>query len=456
MKSKQSSRIYYYGKDHKDVFFEGKYYPVMAAKNEYGCEGVIWRKLFPDKYYMTRSSQWWLNGYQTVRSLGIYYNELDNYREEYRFLEDESTVKGAKFLAFAETAYKSPYGYTVSNQYIHLSTDGKYFKKFDLDHVICAGPFFVSNGFVYVFDDGTNYAGGTSYFYHVRVDKNMKRIGNEELICEIADGTNDFHKSNLIRCPHVGTDPDVILYSYDSLYAITMDGGCHKVDFSVQYKNTNYMSYQNGRFILPAYEYSKATGYVTYLAESSDGRNWTKHSFNHNINSGQLVVLWNGSEYICYANEYYDSSNSCINVYAGGSLGGLSLVNSLQGDGYAVQNIAGNKSVKGNLTLVFDTKYTESYFVKYDGIYRISISDLQTILTETLCFKNYQQIPPQEILIGSSYLGKYGGYSTYWTVYIDNLYLKTSDRNFLCYNHSPGSNDLKEWGTDMAEYHARR
>ena len=241
MKSKQSSRIYYYGKDHKDVFFEGKYYPVMAAKNEYGCEGVIWRKLFPDKYYMTRSSQWWLNGYQTVRSLGIYYNELDNYREEYRFLEDESTVKGAKFLAFAETAYKSPYGYTVSNQYIHLSTDGKYFKKFDLDHVICAGPFFVSDGFVYVFDDGTNYAGGTSYFYHVRVDKNMNRIGNEELICKIADGTNDFHKSNLIRCPHVGTDPDVILYSYDSLYVITMDGGCHKVDFSVQYKNTNHI-----------------------------------------------------------------------------------------------------------------------------------------------------------------------------------------------------------------------
>lgn len=456
MISKQTGRILCRGRDHKDVFFNGKYYPVMAAKNEYGCDGVIWRKLFPDKYYMTRSAQWWNGAQRSVNSLGIYYNELDTYREESRFLEDCTTVVGARFIALAENAYKSLYGYTVSPLCIYLSVDGKYYKKFGLDHVICAGPFFVPEGFIYVYNDGVNYHSGTSYFYHVRVDDDMNRIGEETLLFSLADGENNFHKGNLVRCPHIGEDPDVLLYYYNDLYVITMDGNCKKADVTCQHMNASWMSYQNGRFILPMYAYAGSVT-MSYLGESSDGMNWKKHIFPDTVVSGSIAVLWDGAEYICYADCYYDSDHYCLKIYSGRSLAGLSLVNSMQGDGYPIALVLSDKSLSGSVTMVFDSKYTESYYVRHDGIYRINAQTMFSFLTSTVCFKDYKRSIPHEVLIGSTNLNKYQIYSYYWTVYMDNLYLQQSDKNFMCSNYSPGTGSgLREWGIDMAEYYARR
>ncbi|MBP3469707.1 MAG: hypothetical protein J6K26_09360 [Lachnospiraceae bacterium] len=454
MISKQSGRIIYRGKDHKDVFFNGKYYPVMAAKNDYGCNGVIWRKLFRDKYYMTRSAQWWSSGYMSVSSLGIYYNDLDIYREQYRFLEGFTTVIGAKFLALVETAYKSPYGYTVSHEFIYLTKDGKYYKKFDLEHVICAGPFFVSDGFVYVYDDGTNFSGGTSYFYHVVVDDDMNKK-EESLLFSIEDGYSNFHKGSMIRCPHIGSDPNVMLYYSNNLYAISMEGSCVQTDISCQSMYTSWMSYQNGRFILPMYA-SGNSGYVSYLGESTNGVNWAKHTFpDTGMKSGNIAVLWDGSEYICYADSYYDSDHYCLKIYAGSSLSALSLISSLQGDGFQIALVSGDKAASENVTLVFDSKYTESYYVKYAGIYRISANIILRMLAETVCFRNYKRCIPNEILIGSTTLNKYQTYSYYWTIYFDNLYLQPSDKNFMCSNYSPSSGTIqKEWGVDIAEYYA--
>lgn len=454
MKTKQTSRIYLRGKDHKDVFFNGRYHSIMAAKNENGCEGVIWRKLYPGKYYLTRCRQWWYNGYQTVSSMGIFYNELDIYREEYRIFEDMLPVRGANWIAYTENAYKSPYGYTVGNKFIYLSDDGKYYKKFSLDNVICSGPFFVADGFVYVYDDGPDYNNGTSYFYHVKVDDEMNKVGDEKLICSFALENEDFSRHNLIRCPHIGSDPEVILFRHNLgnvIYALSLDGNYTKTDFTGYTMNYNFLSYQNGRFLMPLYVYSD---YLSFIAESANGKQWVKHSFPVQGVRGDIVTLWSGTEYICYTDRYYDSNFNCLEVYAGRSLDSLSLVNSLKGDGYAIAYISGDKTSKQEVTLVFDSKYQESYFTSHSGIYRVNTLILNDFIAEAVCFENYKQRTPSEILIGSTNLNKYQTYSTYWMLYIDNLYLKSSDKNFMCMNYVIGGEE-KEWGIDIAEYYAK-
>lgn len=454
MKTKQTSRIYLRGKDHKDVFFNGQYHSIMAAKNENGCDGVIWRKLYPSKYYLARCRQWWYNGYQTVSSLGIYYNELDIYREEYRMFDDMLPVRGAKWVAFTENAYKSAYGYTVANKFICLSKDGKYYKKFDLDYVICSGPFFVPDGFVYVYDDGPDYVNGTSYIYHVRVDDEMNRVGEEELICSFATGEEGFYRQNMLRCPHIGSDPEVILFHHNRenvIYALSLDGSYTQTDFTSYTMNYNFLSYQNGKFLMPLYIYSN---YESYIVESENGNKWVKHSFPVNGVRGNIAVLWSGTEYICYADRYYDSYNYCLEVYAGRSLGSLSLVNSLKGDGYEISYISGDKKSKQEATLVFDSKYQESYHASHSGKYRVNAVILNNFITEAACFENYKQRIPEEILVGSTTLNKYQTYSTYWMLYIDNLYLKPSDKNFMCWNYVIGGEE-KKWGMDIAEYYAK-
>lgn len=46
---KQSSRIFYQGKDHKDIYFRGKYHGKMYKNGQ-----LLWEKLFPDEYFVLK------------------------------------------------------------------------------------------------------------------------------------------------------------------------------------------------------------------------------------------------------------------------------------------------------------------------------------------------------------------------------------------------------------------
>lgn len=450
MISKQSGRMVFHGREHKDLFYRGEYFPVMAAKNEEGCDGVIWRKLFPDRYYTTISSQWHLYSYSTRSNYGIYYNELDIYREEFRFMERSTFVKGARFVAFVITPHYSSDGY----KNVYLSKDGKYFKILGLDHVICAGPFFVMDGFVYVYDDGKNYSGGTSYFYHVRVDEDMNKLGEEKQICAIQKGENNYSITKLILCPHVSSDPNVILYGDGSnLYTISLDGKCmHNNISGSEYINFGYTSFQNGRFIIPGYSYSNSV-YTSYLSESTDGIHWKTSIFPvTNIIYGGIVTLWDGVKYIYYVNRIYDTSGHYnLEVYSGEGPSSLTLVNSLK-EGYTIPYRSADQSITTEVRLVFDSKYTESYNIRHEEIYQMVAGDLFCILSVTACFENYELTIPKEILLGSTRLNKYYLYFYYKTLYIDNLFLYPSEHNFIWDNWAKGG---RKYGVSIAEYYAK-
>lgn len=48
---KQSSRIYYRGKDHKDIYFQRKFHTKMYVGNK-----IVWEKLLPEKFLVTQTS----------------------------------------------------------------------------------------------------------------------------------------------------------------------------------------------------------------------------------------------------------------------------------------------------------------------------------------------------------------------------------------------------------------
>lgn len=462
MTSKQTSRIYYRGKDHKDVFFNGKYHSIMAAKNDLGCDGVIWRKLYPDKYYMLRCSQWWLNGYQGVVSHGIYYPGIDSYRESYRFLEGTGTIKGSNFIIQSDYSYQY-FGYSGTHNVksIYISKDGKCFKTLELDHYICAYPVIVPDGFIYKYNDGEKYSGGTNHYYHVRINDDLEKDGDEE---EVYSTTNYFSQ---IYCPHIGSDSDKLLYTYSGsdsvsrLYAMDLNGNISASDLPTS--NTDYatgrISYQNGRYIMPVYTYTvsnKVYYYTQYICESTDGISWTKHRIS-GLFKNMLAVIWDGSQYIVYGDEYYDGSDSNtyrLTIYTGKSLGSLARAKDMGLYEYGIKYINMNRDNESDVTLVFDSKYLEWLYNTYPGIYRVT-SDVIHATLNTGHFKNYKQVMPQEIAVGSTTLNKYGAYTYYRTLYIDNLMLDESDNNFIAYNYVSGNEYYKKWGADIAEYYAR-
>lgn len=58
---KQSARLYYQGKDHKDIFFHEKYHGKMFKNGQ-----ILWEKLFPDEYFVMKN-----NNASTNQGVGI-------------------------------------------------------------------------------------------------------------------------------------------------------------------------------------------------------------------------------------------------------------------------------------------------------------------------------------------------------------------------------------------------
>ncbi len=48
---KQSSRIYYRGKDHKDIYFQGNFHEKM-----YIGSNLVWEKLYPNNYFLATTN----------------------------------------------------------------------------------------------------------------------------------------------------------------------------------------------------------------------------------------------------------------------------------------------------------------------------------------------------------------------------------------------------------------
>lgn len=71
---KQSSRIYYQGKDHKDIYFQKKYHEKM-----YKGSTLVWEKLYPESYFVGTSDAFmWLaiiakEYADTKKTLQVYY-----------------------------------------------------------------------------------------------------------------------------------------------------------------------------------------------------------------------------------------------------------------------------------------------------------------------------------------------------------------------------------------------
>lgn len=107
---KQSARLYYDGKDHKDIFFRGKHHEKM-------CKGslIVWEKLYPDAYFVGINQD---AGYITVISNG--YADVKNTLATAYTHYFTNSVIGSEFYV-----EKSGRNIVVTRDLIHFKDTGE-------------------------------------------------------------------------------------------------------------------------------------------------------------------------------------------------------------------------------------------------------------------------------------------------------------------------------------------
>lgn len=167
---RQSSRLYYNGKDHKDIYYNGKYHNAMYYKNQ---GGLIWQKLDDE-----------LNVGMSVISTKI--TDLEKVWGINRMIPERPEIESNIVKSYnystgiGDTAFDTiiagqgrAFGYSNISKmaYAWVSSDGKYWKKYSTQYAVYS---------IYPCYDGFIYANG-KIVSKVTLDSNDNRISEEVL-----------------------------------------------------------------------------------------------------------------------------------------------------------------------------------------------------------------------------------------------------------------------------------
>lgn len=143
---RQSSRLYYNGKDHKDIYYNGKYHNAMYFKDQ---GGIIWQKLMDS----SEMGGCLINRKYGSTNIGINYLNIGNRNLSATVVADEA--KGQYFnqiVSGKNRAFGFANGYYNSN-FVWVSSDGKYWKKLQINH-LAQWIYPCYDGFLYYSTDG--------------------------------------------------------------------------------------------------------------------------------------------------------------------------------------------------------------------------------------------------------------------------------------------------------------
>lgn len=157
---KQSSRIHFQGKEHKDIYFDGHYHNLMLKGNE-----LVWQKKFDEKYTPYIWSQYIYNAQKYNYYLGILYPELKV--RNYNGSGSNLRIKSNDDFVF------------MSFNSILISKDGKIWK----NNITSARPILTGGAWIYDYwpvRDGVIYNCSDGYFY-AKINTNGNFISDEPI-----------------------------------------------------------------------------------------------------------------------------------------------------------------------------------------------------------------------------------------------------------------------------------
>lgn len=163
---KQSSRLYYNGKDHKDIYYNGKYHNAMYFKDQ---GGLIWQKLMD----LNTLGGCLINTKYGVNDMGINFLEPASPKLDATVVKQSSDDTFLNIISGKNRAFGIRLTNAISN-HIWVTQNGFYWSKIVLSNMYKrVYPCF--NGFVYV-DSNNN-------VYRIILDDNNKMV-SETLIYE--------------------------------------------------------------------------------------------------------------------------------------------------------------------------------------------------------------------------------------------------------------------------------
>lgn len=377
---KQSARLYYDGKDHKDIYFRRKYHRAMYLGSE-----LLWEKLPSEKCFLYKH-----NGYPRVFDAESYV--LTDY-PEYSAISDNDV--------YGNNLYTS----VGNNLFTH---DGKKFFEQNIDAEFIARSYNVQDGFIAAIPLGNNYI----QFYFVETDSNVNELSRTALY-----QTEHFLISRLA----------VPCYPYYSEYLVV----------SREYDATSYYGQclicgKHGGYLL---EYS-CNGQILFVY-CDQTRNFiftttgNMYVFNNgsvqyriNVPNQVYACLRYKGKYIMYARSSYSKP---LEIYQTKDFLDTEQIDFdyLEFENTVNPSIPYILILNGNSRSDIIKDYDDCYY------YVLRALDIRNQLTQTTMFADGVRENFDSLLLNLDFTRKRGGDKITSRVYIDNLLFEDSDKNYV-------------------------
>lgn len=423
---KQSARIVYRGKDHKDIYFHGKYHNAMYVCKDGEKAELYWRKLYDEGYFVYTFSIFSLtNSYSTA----IMYPKYKI--REYHSLNSVGIYHSDKY--FIRTPDLLPLAWC------HISVDGKYWKKIDLSGLGSSIYFVIPkwNGII-ICNMLDYYRNLMEYTYYPIKNGDIDREKSVMLYSDAEHGTQTRTSVNM----YTNIEDMFILCdfssgAYDNVsFGVDIEGNIHYNLFPVSYSNDYPANgYFNGIYWAMDRQRTKsADGYYhiyAYTTTDPSGEWKGKHIFWENAIWNYAVVQ--AEDYIVLYFGY--NSLTAMQVYTTtdfSSIKQISIPDSLL---VPIIGPVWDSSIKYVNIRLKPSAPTRSDSVDYP-LLQMTFSD--DIFRGRLNYVKNQKISPFEGLMLQTTQYVSATVRSQITIHIDNLFFEESEGNFaICEIYYP-------------------
>lgn len=389
---KQSARLYYQGKDHKDIYYNERYHNAMVFNGD-----VVWRKLRDTEYYVINtqnfnsSAQTWIY-YEVILYPAQKVMHVHSLFEMMHFAHNDKMV-------FGNCSGNNTYPDSLE---VIASKDAKLYCKVPLTSYIAGGAVPVRSGFIY-----NKKADSKSVFIKINDDGTFEE--------------NDIGKNVSPRTAYIGGEcPDGVIIRLNGGSAIlTANKAMSPILDSVE---DTICGYGNEIYVLIQVIRENGYQYNAYAWTIKQNHTWRRRDtpitfyYSHKM----LNMLYRDGKFIIYLlARMHADDNERLRIYETSDFRSFKEI-PVSEKKLSIKYI--NPSGYSHIDLILDSSAPRE-----EGHYRCE----NFSISNNAFFRNQKKMDSGGLVFfirGTEYIGR-----IYTTVYIDNLYFEQSEGNFAVY-----------------------
>lgn len=393
---KQSSRIYYRRKDHKDIYFQGVYHNAMIVRKEGDAE-LVWRKLYDEGYFVyTRQA----SGFYTA----ILY-------PKYRIREYHNN-------AASNTYYSDRYlvrKYAYSSAKAIISSDGKLWKSIGGNSGALA---VIPKG------DGVVVLSKQKYTY-IPILESLDADEENSLVIFSDDEAGAKTGNSIFNTAGI-TDFCLLLngsLSPVEALAVHTDGSIYRGLFTANTTEVGGSGCYNGMYYCAFNNIPDGS----YVYVSNNGRDWERRGIP--VKGRNLYTIQSDKGIIVYISSVNNNAYSPMHIYSTTDFVNYtridfpdSIVVPIIGQIYNAEKSSLNLKLSPSATDV-DGSYNPTVYTSVYGF-------LSNMTRRQICYIEKGKISPPKGMIMDYAINLINMTPAHITIYLDNLFFRESDGNF--------------------------